>query len=237
MNEINQELENLAEEIIYLRGWYFSNITWGERIEIFKLGIDTISYIKRHPTVNSDCWYKLRKLIEELLKMGISEPVTDIESYKRVEIFNLTEKLKQELDSIPYIADEIIEIKTVNDWIESLKIYKLGDGFLLEDYYQSSDDLYRDIRKIVFTKNPSKYKKIYAGRVINKLSNEENQSKIPSSINLRIEDYELTELIRLIKNNPDFNYELMNRDYQNILINERLEHGEFTNNLLLLVKN
>lgn len=81
--------------------------------------------------------------------------------------------------SIPYVLDELTEIKTVNDWIKSLKIYKLENQFLSTDYYQTSYDLYQDIRKIGFTKNPPSYKKIYASRVINKISSKENQSKLP----------------------------------------------------------
>lgn len=106
---------------------------------------------------------------------------------------------------------------------------------MLIDYYQTTDEIYHDIRKIVFTKNPPHYKKIYAYRVVQKLDSEENQQKLPKGINLRAEDYELTELMRLIKNNPDFNIRY-NWTYPKALIEERLEKEEWQNNLRLLIK-
>lgn len=60
--------------------------------------------------------------------------------------------------------------------------------------------------------------------------------KLPKDINLRIADYELTELIRLIKDNPEFNFKLMQSSYQNSVINERLERNKWANNLRLLIK-
>ena len=63
------------------------------------------------------------------------------------------------------------------------------------------------------------------------------KNNLPEHINLQVEYYELTELMRLIKDNPDFNYKLMPFKYQRSLINDRFERQEWKNNLLLLVKN
>ena len=92
-----------------------------------------------------------------------------------------------------------------------------------------------NIRKIVLTKNPPHYKRIYAGRVAEKLDSE--KQKLPEHINLQIADYELAELMRLIKDNKDFNYKLMPFSYEKLIINDRFERQEWSNNLLLLVKN
>ena len=72
-------------------------------------------------------------------------------------------------------------------------------------------------------------------RIVEQLEEEKNQ--LPQNLNLELADYELTELIRLIKNNPEFNYKLMPFKYQRALINNRFERQEWKNKLLLLVKN
>ena len=74
------------------------------------------------------------------------------------------------------------------------------------------------------------------GRVVDKLDNEENKCRLPQGIRLEVADYELGQLIRLVKNNPEFNYRLMEWDYHKLLINERLINADWANRLLLLVK-
>lgn len=232
MEDIKQKLELLAKKIIYLN----AEITWNDRIKAFHKGLEIISDIMNQDNVRDDDYIALRKLTEELIKKGIDGPVTDIRSYKRDRLSELTAKLKEELTKMPDITEKELEIKNLNDWITALKIFKLDGQFLSMNYYESSYDLYCDMRKIVFTKTPPAYKRIYLGRIADKIENEENRSKLPETINLEIADYELAQLIRLIHNNPEFNYELMRFSYQNFVINQHFERGEWKNNLLLLIK-
>lgn len=236
MDDIKQKLEELAHNIFEITGGYTYSPTWNQNIEAFNRSLEIISYIKNQTSVSDDDYLALRKLTEELITHGIDGPVTHIRSYKRNKLSELTAKVREELVEIPYIEEKKPEIKTVNDWIKSLKIYKLKDGFLSMDYYETSYDIYHDIRKIILTKNPPMYKRIYLGRVVDRLEDEGNKSKLPKNLSIQTEDYELTQLIHLIKDNPDFNYDLMPWKYERALINERFERGEWKNNLLLLIK-
>lgn len=234
MANINQKLELLAKEVIYIN--YNDKTTWNDYIKAFNKGLEIISDIMNQDNVSDDDYIALRKLMKELIKKGIDGPVTDIRSYKRNMLSELTAKLKEELTKIPDITEKEPEIKNVNDWIASLKIFKLNDKFLSTNYYYNSYDLYHDVRRIVLTKNPPIYKKIYLGRIADKIENQENKSKLPSNINLQVADYELAQLIKLIHKNPEFNYKLMTFSYQNSEINSRFEREEWRNNLLLLIK-
>lgn len=226
MKKTKQQLYVLAENIFEI-----SLVDkWDIKIKIFTDNLNLITKLRKRKLSDDEC-IALRKLTEELIKQGINDPVTNIKSYKRNQLFKLTSKAKKELEKIPYIQEPQPEINNINDWVKSLKIYKLKSDVLSENYYKNSYELYQDIRKIVLSKTIPNYKKIYVDRVIDKL--EEGQDKLPQSINLKIEDYELSELIRLIKNNPNSNYRLK---YKDALIKARFERIEWKNNLLLMVK-
>ena len=235
MEDINQKLNTLARNIIDIHGGFSNLITWDEYIKAHQVCLETVAFIKQNKETSSNDWLVLRKLMEEILKLNI-ECEVEIKSYKREKFSKLRKQIKKELECIPYIKEKETEIKTVDYWIKSLKILKLRNSYLSKEYYQSSYELYQDIRKIIIKKNQPDYKRIYVGKVINELDKKENKSKLPANINLNIEDYELSQLVKLIRNNPDFNYELMPFKYENALINHRLETGSWVNKLLLLVK-
>ena len=230
MKEIKEKLYGLANNVFEIS----KTELWNERIKLFESSLEIISEIKNNYYITEEDYLALRKLTQELIKQGIDKPVTDIKSYKRNNIYKLTNQLKEELAEIPSIEEKETEINNINDWIKSLKIYKLNGQYLSRNYYQTSYELYKDIRKIVLSKKTQNYKKIYVSRVMTKLEDEQNN--LPQNINIRIEDYELSELIRLIKNNPELNYELMPFKYENYLVKERFERIEWQNNLLSLIK-
>ena len=238
MEYINNKFKELVDQIIYMNTSYeIRTITWEETNKAFEKSLEIISNIKSENDLSDKEYLILRELIEKLIAEGIDGPVTNIRSYKRNRLAELTIKARKELADIPYVLEKECEkIETINDWIKSLKIFKLYDQFLSIEYYESSYDLYSDIRRVVLTKNPPMYKKLYLGRIIDKLEDENNQKKLPSNMNIQIEDYELSLLIKSIKNNPDFNFRLMNWNYQNSLIDSRFERCEWKNNMLLLIK-
>ena len=224
-----------ANSVINIRREFNTITIWEEYIKTFELCKETLLYFKRSKKTTNEELIALKTLTEELLNLGSSCYDENIRSYKRKMICKLSDEIKDIIQKLPPVEEKNEEIKTVDDWIKSLKIYKLDTSHLSSLYYQNSYDIYRDIRKIVLTKNPPHYKRIYAGRVAEKLDSE--KQKLPEQINLQIADYELSEMMRLIKDNKDFNYKLMPFSYEKLIINDRFERQEWSNNLLLLVKN
>lgn len=229
MNEINQKLEELAKTIIYIHG----DITWNEQLVAFRKALDIILFIKNQEYVEDKQWLVLRKLTDELLKKGIDRPVIDIKSYKRNRLYDLTLNVMEEVKNIPYIEDKSKEILSIDDWVESLKIFKLAGSFLSMDYFHTSDDLFYDLRKIILNSS-ALYKRIYVGRVVEKL--DRNQRSIPKNLDLRTENYELFELIRIFKNNPNYNIHLMKKAYSISDIDYRFTRCEQKNKILLMTK-
>lgn len=242
MNEVYEELELFRKTIMSIHGGRTYSPTWNRIIDVFINSIQMIERLKARNDVSNDDWYVLRRLADELLsEWGVVSRTEDTRRYKLKKLYYLTQELKEELTSIPYIPDDVIEINNVNDWIKSLKIYILGRVYsrtpLLIDYYQSSDEVYRGIRKIVFTKNPPLYKKIYAYRVVEKLDSKENQMSLPKGVSLKKEDYELTQLMRLIQSHEEvFNPWKFWGNSNALLINERLATCEWENDMILFRK-
>lgn len=236
MEYINNKFKKLVDQITYMNALYETRtITWNETNKAFEKSLEIIREIKQD-NLSDEEYLVLRKLIEKLIDEGIDGPVTHIRSYKRNRLAELTAKAREELESIPDIEEEEPEkIETINDWIKSLKIFKLYDQFLSTEYYESSYDVYSDMRKIILTKNPPIYKKLYLGRIVDKLEDENNQKTLPNNLTLQVADYELSLLTRLIKDNPDFNFRLMDWSYDKSLIDSRFERGEWVNKLLLLL--
>ena len=226
------QLEELAETIVFLG----HENTYNQDIIAYTKGLNIIRDIKKQEQVEDKEWLILRKLANKLVEAGITTPVTNTRSYKRNRLHDLTMKVITEIETIPYIEDEKVEIKTVDDWIKSLKVFKLKDSFLSMEYYQTSYDMYQNIRKIVLNKNAPVYKRIYVGRVVNELISDDNKTSFPENLDLKAEDYELFELIRLIKDNPNFNYNLMKSSHKKYEIDYRFEKSAHKNKILLIVK-
>lgn len=257
MGEVYQRIKKIATEIVNAHRSYAGYQSLDTHInkytEILNLGIETISYMKKQEYEKWDIWYIdewyiLRKLLEELLKKELETLETFqmrksigryVDQQKLNELSNLIIQLERIFDNIPFVREEKVNIETINDWIESLKIYKLNGNSLELTYYQTSDDLYQDIEKITLDKQAPTYKKIYAIRVANKLSSEENQSKLPKCINFRLEKWRWVELIRKIQN-PSFNFRIQGdyiKAFEDIEVNEGFAFAEWKNNIQLLIKN
>lgn len=48
---------------------------------------------------------------------------------------------------MPYVKEKKENIENIDDWIKSLRIYKLKYKSLGLTYYQTSNDLYQDMKK------------------------------------------------------------------------------------------
>ncbi len=240
MENTQKKLELLARKIIALQGnCSIEPILWREQLELFNKSLNLISELIDTEQLSNEENFILRKLTEELIRVGGIPSQTserDLISYKRKCLYEVTLDAEAELQRIPVVEKKEPEIKTLNDWISYLSIFKVDNCFLSLEIYPTSDDLHHAMRQIILNKKAPLYKKIYLGRIVDKLDNEENKSRLPQGIRLEVADYELGQLIRLVKNNPEFNYRLMERDYHKLLINERLIHTDWANRLLLLVK-
>ena len=240
MENTREKLELLARQIIALQGNRSTEqITWSEQLESFNRCLNSISDLIYIGQLSDEENFILRKLTEELIRVGgipSSASDKDLISHKRKKLYEATLDAEAELQRIPVVEKSEPEIKSLNDWISYLSIFKVDNCFLSLETYPTSDELYQAMRQIVLNKKAPLYKKIYLGRVVDKLDNEENKSRLPQGIRLEVADYELGQLIRLVKNNPEFNYRLMEWDYHKLLINERLINADWANRLLLLVK-
>ena len=107
--------------------------------------------------------------------------------------------------------------------------------YLNSNYYENSYELYNDIRKIVLRESSNKHQQIYALRLSEKLLEQNNQKTLPPGITLEKGDYELSEIIRLINNNPQYHYRLKKSLLYNE-INYKFDRKEHANKLYLLLK-
>ena len=57
----------------------------------------------------------------------------------------MKKEIKIKLDNIPYIETEKEEIDDIDDWIKSLKIFKLRNGHLSNEYFKTSYEVYQNI--------------------------------------------------------------------------------------------
>lgn len=231
MKKVDDKLNSLIDRIIYLAPGYNNSITYKNYIELLEQTLNVYNYIqkKRSSDLITDYdYYIIGTIIKDLLKNKLT-------SASRIDIKNKLESLYHQLEeilaNIPKIEPQEVKITDINSLIKSLKIYKLSGTNLSQDTYQSSYQLYSDLRKIILNRNSTLTAKVYTGRVANKLSS-------VTSIDIKQEDYELFCIMRLVKENPDFGYGFpipVNRQQQ-IDILTRFDHRERINYLLELKK-
>ena len=225
MQEIDTKINDLIDNMIQYKG----SISYRNYVQLLsEQALDIYNCIeenKNNDVEMQEEYYVLGKLISRLLN-------NRRESTRRSKkLKSLYEQLEEVLANIPKIEPQEVEITDINSLIKSLKIYKLSGTDLSQDTYQSSYQLYSDLRKIILNRNSTLTAKVYTGRVANKLSS-------VTSIDIKQEDYELFCIMRLVKENPDFGYGFpipVNRQQQ-IDILTRFDRRERINYLLELKK-
>lgn len=201
---MKKRLQDLAHKIKYLYINEGYRNTWNEYISMMEDTLNIMTSVDQN--IKTEDLEVLKGLIKEALNLGLSKKDPTIRSYKRDILYELTSKVKEELNNKPYLQYTEEEITDFNSWIKSLKIFKMGVSGLEKDIYETSYDLYQGMRKIILSKSNPAYKKIYVIQVVEKLESDENQKKLPTNVNVETEDYELYQIIKLVKQNPDFNY-------------------------------
>ncbi len=225
MREIDTKINDLIDNMIQYKG----SISYRNYVQLLsEQALDIYNCIEENKNNDEEMqeeYYVLGKLISRLLN-------NRRESTRRSKkLKSLYEQLEEVLANIPKIEPQKVEITDINSLIKSLKIYKLSGTNLSQDTYQSSYQLYSDLRKIILNRNSTLTAKVYTGRIVDKLSS-------VTSIDIKQEDYELFCIMRLVKENPDFGYGFpipVNRQ-KRIDILTRFDRRERINYLLELKK-
>ena len=204
MTEFNKRLNDLAEQLIELYNNLYYGNTWNEYIKMMQTTLDLIFYTKENEVEEHELII-LNNLVNEALNLVQDSSISKIKSSKRKKLKDLTILVKDEMSKQPLFNFEE-PITDFNSWIKSLKIFKMGDSQLEEQIYETSYELYQGMRKIILKKSSPRYKKIYLSKIIERLESEENLQKLPNNIRMEAEDYELSQIIRLVKFNPEFDY-------------------------------
>lgn len=202
MNNVKEALESLynyIDLILTKKESITDTTTWNDYLEAMEKGLEVFKYINNNQATTHE-YYVAREIGKELLKYGIHNPVVDIKSYKRQRLFMLTEQVKQEFTKFPYGHEEKL-FTNIDELIRSLQIFKLDGKYLSMDIYENSYEIYSDIRGILLKRKQPIYKKIYINKVVDILDSNIRNIKIENS------DQELLQMIKLIKGNPEFNYE------------------------------
>ncbi len=238
---IEEKQEQLIEDILYLMGSYTYSPTWNDNIQGLNFGIevvdDTLEELN-HSMVDESQMdthkiYVTKVLIEELLHVaGKTELPDSNHRYKARKVYKLSCLLRKKLESFPNIVVEEEKPISLDGLVKSLQIYKLQSKKISEEFYETGQDVFYSMRKIILQKDPSFYQRFYVGKVakILKDGNEEGQ-------NFLSEDFELEKLVGFITNSPEF-YVRRRNDWniQKAIINERIEKGFYESDLKVLIK-
>lgn len=233
---MKEKLDDLATKImsLYINEGY--RTTWNERIEMMELTLLLIEEAKEETTEEKQL-HILRGLIKEALNLGLSKKDPTIRSYKREKLYNLTCEVKEQIEKKQFLKYQEEEITDLNSWVKSLQIFKMGEYGLEDTIYETSYELYQGMRKIVLEKTSPNYKKIYVSKIVERLEAIENQQKLPHNITIYQEDYELYQVIRLIKGNRKFNLRY-NHDLGKLALkkSKNLDYQTNASRVLVLIK-
>lgn len=230
---IREKQESIITDIVYLKGSYTYQCTWNDYIKSLEFGLEVVSSCMNEPNMDEHEASITRALIEELLKVaGSSEAPTNNRDYKGKRIYELSCALREKIEGFPKIVESKEKPTSLNRLVKSLQIFKLNSRKISTDFYETGDDLYGDIRKIVLRRNPPLYQQFYAGKVASILKEGNKETD-----NLLAEDYELERLVNFIDSTPEF-YCRRRNDWtvQKAIVDERIHKGFYQSHLKLLVK-
>lgn len=248
MEEVNKKLENLANRLLYINGGYIIENgryvklsehanTHNVLIETLDLALDTTDYFLNMENVSSDDYQILANLVKESIqKAGASERSEEekkkFRSYKIDRRASKTKILREKLQEIPYVEKEV-EINNLNDFIKSLRIFIPYGQFLKEEYYETSYQLYLDLRKILLSRKLSAFQILYTDRIATKI-NVESKEMLPT--NYLNEDFELSQIINRIETDEGFRKRVKSTKRQAAII-DKIISSEYDSKIKLLLKN
>ena len=213
MENHKQQIEKLAQELInlYINEGYGN--TLNEYLEMMELTLVLIDKSKKNELEENEL-NALRNLINEVINFDFNENNLSLKSFKRRKLCELMFQIKEEVKNNPCLQLPKEEPTNFNSWIRSLKIFKIGSNGLEDSIYETSYDLYQQMRKIILNRKSPSYQKIYLTQIVDKL--ELKNSKF--YMEMEQYDYELYQIVRLVNKNPDMNYHDNNHKLGNLAL-------------------
>lgn len=223
MNDIYQRLNDLKTEI---------NTFYGN-IESITHSLEIVSYVRNHPDAGKEELEIAMEFGKFLIQIAESYPIEKYSSKSKERFFRLIEEMKEEVEAISKMEPMNQAYTDLNGWVESLSICKFEFGNVISEKYITSDQVYVDLRSAILGKNEMKHE-LYTGKIVEKL--ESGRKSLSSSCKIEVEDYELSQLIKMIRNHPRFNYRLMHFSNNAKKVNEQLEWEMTVNHVKLFEK-
>lgn len=223
MNDIYQRLNDLKKEI---------NTFYGN-IESIEHSLAIVSYVRNHPNAGKEELEIAMEFGKFLIQIAELYPLEKYSSKSKERFFRLIEEMKEEVEAISKMKPMNQAYTDLDEWIGSLNICKFEFGNVISEKYITSDQVYVDLRNAILGKNEVKHE-LYTGKIVGRLDS--GRKTLSSSCKIEVEDYELSQLIKMIRNHPKFNYRLMHFSSNAKKINEQLEWEMTVNNVKLFEK-
>ena len=232
MKEIYTRLLILKNEITKNYRYDYGKVTYF--IQLLEQAIETIIYIRNHPEATKE---------EIEIAIGFGKYLIYLESLNvwaknshksQEKIRTLQQQLESEIELTSQMEQLKYQYKDLNQWISSLNIGKFRNNGVVDEKYLTSYEIYSDLRQIFISKKVGCKEQIYTGKIVDRM--EDKQNTLDSNCKIEVADYELSQLIKIIKNNPNFNYRLMDHNCKTTTINETLEREIQLSTQRILVK-
>lgn len=174
--------------------------------------------VKNHPGIGKDELEIAVNFGESIVWLGKSKSWAKNNERLRRKLYQLIEQMEKEIESMKEMAQMNHTYTDLNEWIKSLNIGKFSSQHVIEEQYKTSYELYVDLRKAIINNRVSQKQEIYIGRIVDQL--DEGRKNLSKSCKIEVADYELAQLIKMIRNNPRYHYRLLHHNYNSCRLEE-----------------
>lgn len=216
MEEVYKKLRSLKEDISEVYSDYTSKITYV--IKLLEQGLETITYVKNYPAIGKDELEIAINFGESIVWFGKSGSWGKNNERLRKKLYQLVEQMEKEIESMKKMTPMDHKYTDLNEWIESLNIGKFIGQHVGTEQYQTSYELFVDLRKVIMDKKASQKQEIYTGRIVDQL--DEGRKSLSENCKIEVSDYELAQLIKMIQSNPRYHYKLLHHQYNSCSLEE-----------------
>lgn len=216
MKQVYERLRDLNGKISEVYGYHTNQITYV--IKLLEQGLETLTYVKNYPEVGKDELEIAVCLGESITWFGKSGFWGKNNEQLRKKLYQLVEQMEKEVESMKKMTQMDHTYTDLNEWIKSLNIGKFQAQHVGTEQYQTSYELYVDLRKAIMNKKVSQKQEIYTGRIVDQL--DEGRESLSEGYNIEISDYELAQLIKMIRSNPRYHYRLLSHQYHSHSLEE-----------------
>jgi len=219
VNEIYDQLRNLRKEISEVDYYYPDKIT--HVIRLFEHGLEIVKYVKSYPEVGTEELEIIESLGKFILYFGKSNRWGRFSKKFRERLYQLVDQMEKEVASVRKMDLFNVKYTDLNEWIASLNICKFLNQHIEAEPYFTSYEVYVDLRKALMDQKMPTKRQIYTGRIVDQL--EDGRKKLSDSCKIEVMDYELSQLMKMIRDNPKFNYRLQHSSVILEQINDSIE--------------